>query len=80
MMLMTTTASTRSADLEVIDGGMEHESIHDASSDEDILASPRKSEAESISWTERRKRRLRGAIRINKGLTIDSGAADHVMP
>ena len=33
-----------------------------------------------LSWTEKLRRRLAGMIKIRKGLTIDSGAADHVMP
>ena len=33
-----------------------------------------------LSWAEKLLRRLAGMIKIRKGLTIDSGAADHVMP
>ena len=54
---------------------IEYEIVDD---EQDISALP--AEGAKESWRSQLKKKLQSMIRVKKGLTIDSGAADHVMP
>ena len=77
-MIMTFTAFFMSAMAAAAIGNFSHAEEHD----KDLLATAAavRQEGESAGSLARLKAKLEKMVKVRKGLTVDSGAADHVMP
>jgi hypothetical protein len=63
-----------------IEQSTEYEIVDDEPGEQDISALPAQNEDKKEHLMIKLRKRLQSMVQIKKGLTIDSGAADHVMP
>ena len=63
-----------------IDHSTEYELVDEESGEQDISTLPAESEDKKEGFMNKLRKKLQGMVQVKKGLTIDSGAADHVMP
>ena len=63
-----------------VEADTDYEMVDDDPIEQDVSALPAEADEKKGNFLSKLRERLKGMIQIKKGLTIDSGAADHVMP